>query len=69
MEEVNLTEYAVSLFHFRRIGSNGMLVRYEVDYSASLANRVVHKKSMIGEVWEKTSGDWKLVYFQERKIK
>jgi hypothetical protein len=29
----------------------------------------IHNKSIIGEVWEKRAGDWKLVYFQETKIK
>jgi hypothetical protein len=49
-----------------------MLVRYDVDYTAAPpgpAGKAIHKKSMIGEVWEKAPGDWKLLYFQETKIK
>jgi hypothetical protein len=69
MDEVNLTTYALSDFHFRPIRPDGMLVRYDVDYTASMAGKPVHNKSIVGEVWEKTSGDWKLLYFQETKIR
>jgi len=69
MDEVNLTAYAVNNFNFRPIGSDGMLVRYDVDYTATSAGKSIHNKSIIGEVWEKATGDWKLLYFQETKIK
>jgi hypothetical protein len=46
-----------------------MLVRYEVDYTATLAGKAIHDKSMIGEVWEKTAGDWKVLYVQETKTR
>ena len=49
--------------------SGGMLVRYTVDYSATFRDQAIHNKSIIGEVWEKALGDWKLVYFQETKLK
>lgn len=66
-DEFNLTAYTVSNFHFRPIGSDGMLVRYDVDYTATFRGETIHNKSIIGEVWEKAAGDWKLPYFQETK--
>jgi hypothetical protein len=69
MDDFNIRNYSLSDFHYRAIGSNGMLVRYDVDYSADVRGEAIHNKSMIGEVWEKTAADWKLIYFQETKIK
>jgi hypothetical protein len=69
MDEFNLTNYTVSDFHYRPIGSNGMLIRYNVDYTANVHAEEIHNKLIIGEVWEKTAGDWKLFYFQETKFK
>ena len=57
MDECDLKTYSVSNFHFRPIGSDAMLVRYDVDYTAPLAGKAIHNKSIIGEVWEKTAGD------------
>jgi hypothetical protein len=37
MDEFNLVSYALSDFHYRPIGSNGMLVRYNVEYTAKPA--------------------------------
>ena len=68
MDEINLTEYALSDFHFRSIGSGGMLVRYNVEYTAKPVGQTIHNKSAIGEVWEKRAGGWKLAYLQETKI-
>ena len=68
-DDFSLTNYALGDFHYRRIGADGMLVRYKLEYAATLAGEAIHSKSIIGEVWEKTAGDWKLFYFQETKIK
>ena len=69
MDEFDLASYALDDFHFRRIGSDGMLVRYKVEYTAKPAGETIHNKSVIGEVWERKGGDWKLLYLQETKIK
>jgi hypothetical protein len=69
MDDINLTSVSLSDFHYRPIGSSGMLVRYTVDYAANVRGEAIHNKSIIGEVWEKTPADWKLVYFQETKTK
>jgi hypothetical protein len=69
MDEFILMSYALSDFHYRPIGSNGMVVRYTVEYTAKPAGEAIHSKSIIGEVWEKAASDWKLVYFQETEIK
>ena len=69
MDECDLKTYSVSNFHFRPIGSDAMPVRYDVDYTAPLAGKAIHNKSIIGEVWEKTAGDWKVLYFQETKTR
>jgi len=68
MDEINLTSYMLSDFHFRRIGPNGMLVRYNVEYTAKPAGQIIHNKSAIGEIWEKSRNEWKLAYLQETKI-
>jgi hypothetical protein len=69
IDDFNIKSYSLTDFHYRPIGSNSMLVRYNVEYTASVHGEEVHNKSIIGEVWEKTAGDWKLFYFQETKIK
>src|SRR5262245_46064869 len=69
MDEFNLTNVELIDFNYRPIGSGGMLVRYTVDYSATFRSEAIHNKSIIGEVWERALGDWKLVYFQETKLK
>jgi len=68
IDAFNLVSYALSDFHYRPIGSNGMLVRYNVEYTAKPADETTRSNSVIGEVWEKKAGDWKLFYFQETKI-
>jgi hypothetical protein len=62
-DDFSLTNYALGDFHYRRIGADGMLVRYKLEYAATLAGETIHSKSIIGEVWEKRAGDWKLFYF------
>ena len=69
MDEFNLQSVSLSDFHYRPIGSNGMLVRYNVEYAAQFGSENIHNKSIIGELWEKTAGGWKLFYFQETKTK
>lgn len=69
MDEFNLQSVSLSDFHYRPIGSNGMLVRYSVEYTAQFGSESIHNKSIIGELWEKTAGEWKLFYFQETKTK
>ena len=69
MDDFNIRNYSLSDFQYRPIGSNGMLVRYNVDYTANVHGEEIHNKSIIGEVWEKTAGDWKVFYFQETKVK
>src|SRR5262249_38269362 len=68
-DDFSLTNYALGDFHYRPIGADGMLVHYKVEYAAIVAGEVIHNKSIIGEVWEKSGGDWKLFYLQETKIK
>jgi len=69
MDELNLVSYALSDFHFRPIGRDGVLVRYNAEYTAKPASETIQGKSLMGEVWERRAGAWKLVYLQETKIK
>jgi hypothetical protein len=69
MDEYDLTSIDLSDFHYRSIGADGILVRYNVKYAGNFDGEAIDNKSIIGEVWEKTANEWKLVYFQETKIK
>ena len=69
MDEFNLASVSLMDFNYRPIGSGGMLVRYTVDYSATFRGKAIHSKSIIGEAWEKAVDDWKLIHFQETKVK
>lgn len=69
MDDVNMRNYSLADFHYRPIGRNGVLVRYNVDYTANVHGEEIHNKSIIGELWENIAGNWKLFYFQETKIK
>ena len=68
-DDFSLTNYVLSDFYCRPIGADGMLVRYKLEYTAIVATEAIHNKSIVGEVWEKLGGDWKLFYLQETKIK
>ena len=41
----------------------------QADYSGTFHGEAIHNKSIIGEVWEKAAQDWKILYFQETKLK
>jgi len=69
MDEFDLKSVSLMDFNYRPIGSDGMLVRYTVDYSGTFHGEAIHNKSIIGEVWEKAAQDWKILYFQETKLK
>jgi hypothetical protein len=69
VDQFDLSSYTLSDFHSRPIGSDGMLVRYNVEYAGKAGGESVHNKSAIGEVWEKQKGKWKIVYLQATNIK
>jgi hypothetical protein len=46
-----------------------MLVLCDVNYTATLAGKTIHNKSIIGRSVGENGGDWKVLYFQETKFR
>lgn len=69
IDEIDLASYALSDFHFRAIGSDGLIVRYRAEYKGKAGGQPIQGKSAIGEVWGKSGDGWKLVYFQETPVR
>ncbi|MHB8499966.1 MAG: nuclear transport factor 2 family protein [Candidatus Acidiferrales bacterium] len=69
VDELDLSSYTLGDFHSRSIGSDGMLVRYNVEYAGKAGGESVRNKSAMSEAWEKQKVQWKLAYLQATKIK
>lgn len=69
MDRFNLTHYELKDFKFRPVGSSGVLVTYNAEYSGTYENSPMQMKTVYGEVWLRAGNDWKLLWVQETKIK
>jgi hypothetical protein len=69
MDKFNLTHYELKDFQFRPVGSSGIVVTYNAEYSGSYENSPMQMKTVYGEVWLRAGNDWKLLWVQETKIK
>jgi len=69
LDALESLSYTLGELHFRTIGSDGVLVRYSIDYAAKMGGESLHNNSAIVEVWQKQNGEWKIVYLQATPIK
>jgi hypothetical protein len=68
-DEYELLNYTLSDFDVKAIGPNTALVTYLAQYEGKSGGEMLKGKSIFGEVWVHTRGDWKALYLQETYVK
>jgi hypothetical protein len=69
VDEYELLSYSLSDFNLKPVGPNAVLVTYIAQYEGKTGGEVAKAKSVFGEVWMHTGGDWKCLYMQETYVK
>jgi hypothetical protein len=69
MDEFDISQYKLSDFKLRPVGSGGAVMTYIAEYSGKYANADVQMKAVYGEVWVKVGSEWKVMWVQETKVK
>ena len=68
-DEYQLLSYTLSDFTVKPIAPNAAMVTYIAQYEGKSGGEVLKGKSVFGEVWVHTGGDWKALYLQETYVK
>ena len=68
MDDFNLTSVSLGDFHYRPIGSNGMLVHYTVEYQAKLAPKTSTANQALAKCGRKPSAIGNSSTFKKRKL-
>ena len=69
VDEFELIKYTLSDFTVKRLAPNTALVTYIAQYEGKSGSENSKAKSVFGEVWTHTSGEWKCLYMQETYVK
>lgn len=69
VDEYELISYTLSDFNVKSLGPNTALVTYIADYQGKSGGEVAKAKSVFGEVWVLSGGEWKCLYMQETYMK
>jgi Domain of unknown function (DUF4440) len=69
LQESAVTEYTLSFLKVTPLCSEAAFVRYEVFVRFPPKSVVRFEKILVGEVWVKRSGQWKVLHYQETKVK
>jgi len=69
VDDFELTTYTLSDFTVKPLGSNTVLVTYIAQYEGKSGGETSKAKSVFGEVWTHSSGEWKSLYLQETYMK
>lgn len=68
-DEYELLSYTLSDFVVKPIAPNAALVTYLAQYQGKAGGEVSNGKSIFGEVWIRSGGQWKALYMQETYVK
>ena len=68
-DEYELVNYTLNDFSVKAVGPNSALVTYRADYEGKSGGEVLKGKSVFGEVWVHSGGNWKALYLQETYVK
>jgi hypothetical protein len=68
-DEYELLSYTLSDFTVKPIGPDSALVTYLAQYEGKSGGEVLKGKSIFGEVWLRSGGNWKAFYLQETYVK
>lgn len=69
VDEFELINFKLSDFTVRPLGPNMALVTYIAQYEGKSGGETSKAKSVFGEVWTRSGGDWKNLYLQETYMK
>jgi len=69
VDEFELINFKLSDFTVKSLGPNMALVTYIAQYEGKSGGETSKAKSVFGEVWTRSSGDWKNLYLQETYMK
>ena len=69
MDQLELTQFALTNFKVDSIGGDGVLVTYAGEYSGKFDGKDVHQKAVYSEVWVRRGNAWKVLYIQETNVK
>lgn len=68
-DEFELLSYTLRDFTIKPIGPNAALVTYIAQYEGKSGGETSKGKSVFGEVWTRSGGQWKALYMQETYVK
>lgn len=69
VDEFELIKYTLSDFTVKPLAPNMALVTYIAQYEGKSGGENSKAKSVFGEVWTRTGGEWKCLYMQETYVK
>ncbi|MGB9432558.1 MAG: nuclear transport factor 2 family protein [Candidatus Acidiferrum sp.] len=69
LQDSAVTDYQLSFLKVTPLCSEAAFVRYEVFINFPPKSVVRFEKLLIGEVWVKRDGQWKVMHYQETKVK
>ncbi len=69
LQESAVTDYTLSFLKVTPLCSEAAFVRYEVFITFPPKSAVRFEKILVGEVWVKREGQWKVLHYQETKVK
>jgi len=68
-DDYELLSYTLSSFVVQPISPSAALVTYNAQYEGKSGGEVLKAKSVFGEVWIRSGGQWKSLYLQETYVK
>lgn len=69
LQESAVTDYTLSFLKVTPLCSEAAFVRYEVFIKFPPKSAVPFEKILVGEVWVKRDGQWKVLHYQETKVR
>lgn len=69
VDEFELVSFKLSDFTVKPLGPNTALVTYIAQYEGKSGGETSKARSVFGEVWTRSGGDWKNLYLQETYMK
>jgi hypothetical protein len=69
VDEYDLLNYTLSDFTVKATGPNTAVVTYIAQYQGKSGGQLSQAKSVFGEVWVHSGGEWRALYLQETYVK
>ena len=69
VDEYELIQYTLGDFTVKPLGATTAVVTYVAQYEGKSGDEVSRAKSVFGEVWIRSGGEWKALYLQETYVK